>query len=64
MHSSDSQSNVKDTGNATEDSPLEQTEVSLERREAIARLVKAAAYAAPATLALLSMEAKACSLTC
>ncbi len=44
--------------------PSEQDGPALDRRAAIARLVKAAAYAAPATLALLSMEAKACSLTC
>lgn len=39
-------------------------EVSLERRQALAALARRAAYVAPATLALLTMEAKACSLTC
>lgn len=38
--------------------------VSLARRQALMRIAKKAAYAAPVTLALLSMEAKACSLTC
>lgn len=36
----------------------------INRREVLARLGKGIVYSAPATLALLSLEAKACSLTC
>lgn len=38
--------------------------ISQERRQALAKIAKAVSYSAPATLALLSMDAKACSLTC
>lgn len=39
-------------------------EAGLKRRDALAMIAKSAVYAAPATVALLSMEAKASSLTC
>jgi hypothetical protein len=38
--------------------------MGINRREVLARLGKGIVYTAPATLALLSLEAKACSLTC
>jgi hypothetical protein len=38
--------------------------VSLKRREAMLRIARKVSYAAPATLALLSVKASACSLTC
>ncbi|MFI3120126.1 MAG: hypothetical protein QX203_09105 [Methylococcaceae bacterium] len=47
--------------------PLENSSgesMGINRREMLARLSKGIVYAAPATLALLSLEAKACSLTC
>jgi hypothetical protein len=40
------------------------THVSSERRLALTRIGKVSAYAAPATLALLTMQAKATSLSC
>lgn len=38
--------------------------LSKARRQALVRIATNAAFVAPATLALLSTEAKACSLTC
>lgn len=34
------------------------------RRELLRKMAKSAKYAAPATIALMSMEAKACSFSC
>ena len=47
----------------TQGSPMDDG-VSQARRHVLLRVAKKAAFVAPATLALLSMEAKACSLTC
>jgi hypothetical protein len=47
--------------------PLEKSSdesTGINRREVLARLGKGIVYTAPATLALLSLEAKATSLTC
>lgn len=59
---------LRETGSASnEPSPENLTpaeRISLQRREVLARLGKGAAYAAPATLALLTLEAKACSVSC
>lgn len=39
-------------------------EIRLRRREALRKIAAGAAYAAPTTLLVTSMEASACSLTC
>lgn len=44
--------------------PAQGDAVSLKRRAAILRIAQKVSYAAPATLALLSVKASACSLTC
>lgn len=53
-----------ETADTATDLPADEAAELQQRRQALARLGRAALYAAPATLAMLSMEAKACSLTC
>lgn len=52
--------------NATDLTPADDQHeaISQARRELLKKVAKGATFAAPATLALMSMQAKACSFSC
>ena len=60
MRRDDSQSSVE----VSAEEPMVAADFDRRRREVLARLGRAAGYAAPVTVAMMSMKANACSMTC